>query len=279
MKVPPAPKNAKFSSYIGMLIIGLVLTSVILYYYLSHSTSINKQLFYLLLVLFGVGVSLLLFSTMKSIAKLTGQVTLGKYSFSGPVVGVIAIVVGYFYFNPQASLISVKVRVFDEKSKSPVGSGEVKLYFREIKSHPLNSEGQAEFDEIQSGYIGRSIRYDILPTGLYMFSTDTIIIPEDGLINLYIKKQFSISIAGKVETAGNIPIVDAEVAIRGTNHMTRTRTDGTFDLGVSHFAEAKMELIVSANNYQDKPVPITLTGVQTNVGSIILASNRNPDGR
>lgn len=263
---------------VAFLIMGSIIAIVIALYFFNNRSLINKQLFFLLLIAFGAGLALFLFGSMKSIARLTGKTDIGKYSFSGPIVAVIVVVVGWYYLNPDPKSLTLKVRAFDRATQAPVRAGEVVLYLPgTILRQPLNNLGESEFKDISVAYADSFIRCDVLPEGLYISQTDTLKLLDNFVWNAKLQRKLQFTVQGRVTTAASVPIRDAEISILGTSLTTRSLSDGSYSLPVTNFTEQKFTLGVYHERFQDKEEFVTVSGPIINE-DVILASNKNPDG-
>src|SRR5664279_1936607 len=101
MSEPSSQKPVSVAVYLLISGISLVAAVAIGYYYfhnMIHSSTekMDDRIFYLVLVLFGIAASALIFGIMNSYASLKGIQANVTYKFTGPVVGVILTVLGGF---------------------------------------------------------------------------------------------------------------------------------------------------------------------------------------
>src|SRR3954451_15174092 len=95
------PAQINTSTYLLISGVSLIVAISIGYYYfhnMIHSSTeeMDSRVFYLILVLFGIAVSALIFGIMHSYASLKGIQANVTYKFTGPIVGVILTVLGGF---------------------------------------------------------------------------------------------------------------------------------------------------------------------------------------
>ena len=102
----PTPKSVPAATYLVISLISLIAAVGIGYYYFhymkqSGSEKMDDRVFYLVLVLFGMAASALIFGVMNSYASLKGIKANVTYKFTGPVVGVILTVLGGFMITQR----------------------------------------------------------------------------------------------------------------------------------------------------------------------------------
>jgi hypothetical protein len=93
------------STYAVIAGVGLLASMGLLYYYLHQvpektSEKASQQVFYIILVLFGIACSALVFGLMNTYATLNGKMLDAKLKMTGPGVGVMLIVLGGLYLPP-----------------------------------------------------------------------------------------------------------------------------------------------------------------------------------
>src|SRR6185312_16959196 len=101
---PSTQKPVAVSTYLIISAVSLLAAIAIGYYYFhsmkqNGTEKMDNQVFYLVLVLFGIAVSALIFGIMNSYAALNGVQSVVTYKFTGPVVGVILTVLGGFILH------------------------------------------------------------------------------------------------------------------------------------------------------------------------------------
>jgi F0F1-type ATP synthase membrane subunit c/vacuolar-type H+-ATPase subunit K len=91
---PSSQKPVSVAAYLSISVVSLIAAIGIGYYYIhsmihSSTEKMDDRVFYLVLVLFGMAASALIFGIMNSYATLKGIQANVTYKFTGPVVGVI----------------------------------------------------------------------------------------------------------------------------------------------------------------------------------------------
>ena len=94
--------RSSVSGYIVIASAGFLISIFLVYYYLQYSQGkvsdqVDQRIFYLILILFGISTTALVFGVMNSYAAIRGEKTGGKFILIASAVGVILIVFGGFY--------------------------------------------------------------------------------------------------------------------------------------------------------------------------------------
>ncbi|MDQ6890888.1 MAG: hypothetical protein M3Z56_11500, partial [Bacteroidota bacterium] len=150
---PPSQKPVAAATYLLISVVSLIAAVAIGYYYLHYmkqagTEKMDDRIFYLVLVLFGMAASALIFGIMNSYASLKGIQSNVTYKFTGPVVGVILTVVGGFMLPKGSTDQFLSIRIFDE-DKNPVTRGMVTLSFPHYQREAsINEKGLVIFPEI-----------------------------------------------------------------------------------------------------------------------------------
>ena len=108
---PPLQKPVAATTYMLIAAASLIAAVGIGYYYFNFmkqggTEKMDDRIFYLVLVLFGMAASALIFGIMNSYASLKGIQSNVTYKFTGPVVGVILTVIGGFMLPKGTTLIN-----------------------------------------------------------------------------------------------------------------------------------------------------------------------------
>lgn len=245
------------STYLLISAVSLVAAIVIGYYYLhtmkqGGNEQMDDRVFYLVLVLFGIAASALIFGVMNSYASLKGIQSNVTYKFTGPVVGVILTVVGGFMLPKPAGVQLLSVRVFDQ-DKNPVTRGNVTITFPHYqRSAEINNDGLVVFPDIPDDQIRNKIIINVVSDGYSNVTLDTLL-SNFNPINLTLDQSKVIRLSGTVEDAADNPIRDVEVQVDGTPYGTKTINDGSFDIPIPgyHFGD-RITLVTSHPAYEDK---------------------------
>ncbi|MEO8862448.1 MAG: carboxypeptidase-like regulatory domain-containing protein [Ginsengibacter sp.] len=245
------------TTYIIISVASLVAAIGIGYYYfhtMIHTSNekMDDRVFYLVLVLFGIAASALIFGVMNSYASLKGIQANVTYKFTGPVVGVILTVLGGFLIPKGSSDQFLTVRVFDQ-DHNPVTRGEVTLSFPHYQREAsINEKGMVVFPDIPFDQIRNNIIISVTSDGYTNITLDTLL-SNFNPINLTVSQAKIIRLSGTVKDAADRPIKDVQVEIDGTPYAARTINDGSFDLPIPgyHFGD-RISLVTSHPAYEDK---------------------------
>ncbi len=266
------PLTAK--SYLLITIWGLIFSIIILVFYTIYvpyikDNNIENQLFYIILILFGISISAFLFGAMNSYASLTGKKFGSTYNFTGPIVGIILTVIGGFYFPGKAEReINLVVRVFNYNSL-PLQHGEVKLYLNnEIIKKNISSDGEAIF------YVPKSkagkLKIEVVSEG-YNNDTRQIEVKKSMSLDIILNKPKDFRIYGHIKNADEFPINNVEINIDNTVYYTTSVTDGSYSLSFKSFSiNDEIEIITSHPKYKDKRIHVKIEEINQKL-DIILA--------
>jgi len=254
---PQTPASVSTTTYLLISGVSLLVAISIGYYYfhnMVHTSTeeMDSRIFYLVLVLFGIAVSALIFGIMHSYASLKGIQANVTYKFTGPVVGVILTVLGGFLIPKGSNDQFLTVRVFNQ-DKNPVTRGSVTLTFPHYqRSASVNEKGMVVFPEIPFDQLRNKIIISVESDGYANLTIDTLLSNFDP-INLTVVQSKIIRISGKVTDAADRPIKDVEVVVDGTPYGAKTINDGSFQIPLPnyHFGD-RVTLVTSHPDYEDK---------------------------
>jgi len=254
---PSIQKTVSISTYLLISAVSLMAAVAIGYYYFhtmrqGGNEKMDDRIFYLVLVLFGIAASALIFGIMNSYASLKGIQSNVTYKFTGPVVGVILTVVGGFMLPKPPTDQLLSIRVFDQ-DKNPVTKGNVTITFPHYqRSASVNKDGLVVFPDIPDDQLRNNIVINVVSDGYNKVTLDTLLSNFDP-INLTLNQSKVIRLLGKVEDAADRPIRDVEVQVDGTPYAAKTINDGSFDIPIPgyHFGD-RITLITSHPAYEDK---------------------------
>jgi uncharacterized membrane protein HdeD (DUF308 family) len=257
-------------------IIALAAALFCIYYYLhaiqtNTSTQVSSQVFYLILILFGVCVSILIFSLTRSYAQLKGTHLGARYRFSGPVVGVILVVLGGFYLPKPASAKILSVMVVG-KEHVPVGHGKVTLHFSNFSREVVaDDNGQAVFPGVTTDDLANPIRFDVERDGYQRIVFDTLLKGPQP-IEVTLSPINTIQVSGTVTDANDLPISDVEVMVESSRFSGRTISNGSFSFDIIDYSIGnEINLVTSHRNYRDKTTRIRIHSQKMKEISIVLA--------
>ena len=259
---PPVKPDARRNIWIA-IVSGLIALGCVAYYIHLLQGPANLpfgQLFYLILILFGVAVSALLFGVMNSSGSLEGKKYGATYKFTGPIVGVILVVFGGFYLptsgsSATAAANTLTVRVIDSTT-NPVGRGTVQLIYTTAAEQPkpLDKDSQVAFANIAEQNFSHPIKIIIRSPGFTTISTDTLV-KKNQLVEFILHGGGAIEISGKITNAGEAPVGNAKVFIEGDNDTATTVTDGTYYLQVNRrFLNMHVKIKAVALGYDAKEI-------------------------
>ncbi|MEO6814867.1 MAG: carboxypeptidase-like regulatory domain-containing protein [Ginsengibacter sp.] len=254
---PPTQKPVATATYLIISVVSLIAAFVIGYYYLHFmkqggTEKMDDRIFYLVLVLFGMAASALIFGIMNSYASLKGIQSNVTYKFTGPVVGVILTVIGGFMLPKGSTDQFLSIRIFDQ-DKNPITRGEVTLSFPHYQREAsVNEKGLVIFPEIPYDQLRSKIIINVVSDGYASVNIDTLLANFDP-INLTLSQARIIRISGTVKDAADRPIKDVDVAVDGTPYTSKTINDGSFDIPIPgyHFGD-RITLVTSHPAYEDK---------------------------
>ncbi len=261
---PSAQKNLPVSTYIIISVVGFVVSLFCIYYYLNHiqgsvSEGVSQKMFYLILILFGIATSALIFGAMNSFGELSGHKMDTKFKFAGPVVGVILIVAGGFYLPKTASKQTLAIRVVDER-KTPVTEGKVTLYFlHHTREQAIDKNGTAVFADIDEDDLSGKLKVDVSSDGYARLVVDTSL---NGFapLQLTLVQNRKVRVSGQVTTADDMPIKDVEIMVDGTRFFGRSVSNGTYSFTLAGYTPGEeITLVTSHKDYKDKIRPLKLT--------------------
>ncbi len=250
-------KQVPVATYLLISITSFIAAIGIGYYYFHYmkqgsTEKMDDRIFYLVLVLFGMAASALIFGIMNSYASLKGIQADVTYKFTGPVVGVILTVLGGFMIPKGSTDQFLSIRIFDQ-DKNPVTKGRVTLSFPHYQREAsVNDKGMVVFPEIPYDHLRNRIIINVVSDGYASITVDTLLANFDP-INLAVNQSKIIQIAGTVKDAADRPIKDVDIVVDGTPYATKTINDGSFRIPIAdyHFGD-RITLVTSHPAYEDK---------------------------
>lgn len=254
---PPTQKPVNASTYLLISAVSLIAAFAIGYYYFHYMQKVGTEkmddrIFYLVLVLFGMAASALIFGIMNSYASLKGIQSNVTYKFTGPVVGVILTVLGGFMLPKGTNNQFLSIRVFDE-DKNPVTRGNVTITFPHYqRSASISNDGMVVFPDIPDEQLRNNIIINVVSDGYKNVTLDTML-ANFSPINLTLNQAKVIRLTGTVKDAADRPIRNVEVSVDGTPYAAKTSNDGSFDIPIPgyHFGD-RISLVTSHPLYEDK---------------------------
>ena len=269
------PHRIPVSGYSIVAAIGFILSLSLVYYYLQFITGkvsdeVDQRIFYLILILFGISASALVFGVMNTYAVLTGKEQNVQLKMTGPGVGVILVVLGGLYLPQKSAEKNVTIRVFDWK-KNPVTQGDVKIYLKEyIRTQSIDKMGQSLFSGIPSDMIKNKMKIEVSSPGYATRNFDTLITNSKPL-ELTLPLTTVVYISGKVKTAAEMPIKGVEINVDGTRYFTFSITDGSYNLRLEEYTLGdEITVTTSHKDYEDKTISLRINSPELKNQDIFL---------
>ena len=254
---PITAKPVSVTTYLLISGVSLIAAVIVGYYYFhslkqAGNEKMDDRVFYLVLILFGIAASALIFGIMNSYASLKGIQSSVTYKFTGPIVGVILTVLGGFMLPKGTSDQILSIRVFNEDNH-PVTRGTVTITFPHYqRSSAINNDGLVVFPDIPEDQLRNDIIINVVSDGYDNVTLDTLL---SGFspVKITLNQAKVIRLAGTVKDAADRPIRDVEVQVDGTPYATRTTNDGSFEIPIPgyHFGD-RVTLVTSHSSYEDK---------------------------
>jgi hypothetical protein len=270
-KIIQQPLSSK--TYLFITIIGLIVSIGSIVVYIASAEDLLKynlenQIFYLILLLFGISISAFIFGAMNSYASLTGKRFNTNFNLAGPIVGIVLVVLGGFLLpSTVENEISLTVRLYNYNNNS-LKIGNVKLYLKnEIKEQPIDQNGQVMFF-IPKNKLG-DIKLEVSSEG-YKNEVRNFKIIETNTLDITMGTPEYFKIFGKVTTADEVPIPNVEINIDNTEYYTQTITDGSFSLRVKGINIGDEILIITSHQkYRDKTTHRIISGINEELNIVL----------
>jgi len=250
-------KSSSVSGYIIIAVTGFIVSIFSIYYYLNFiqgkvGEQVDQRVFYLILILFGIATSAVVFGIMNSYATLKGEKFNTSFKLAGPVVGVVLTVIGGFYLPHEPDEKIVTIRIFDKK-KNPVTQGDVKIYLKEyIRTQSIDKLGQALFTGIPGHGIRSKTKIEVSSPGYATKSFDTVL-NKSGVLELTLPLTAVVFISGRVTKANDAPISGVEINVDGTRYVAHSITNGTYSLRLEEYTLGdEITLTTSHQEFEDK---------------------------
>lgn len=268
-------KPSSVSGYIIIATIGFIVSVFSIYYYLNFiqgnvADQVGQRVFYLILILFGIAASAVVFGIMNSYAMLKGEKFNTRFKLAAPVVGVILTVFGGFYLPHGSGEKVITIRVFDKK-KNPVTQGDVKIYLQEyIRTQSIDKMGQALFTGIPGNGIRSKIKIEVSSPGYATKQFDTIL-NKAGTLELTLPLTTVVFISGQVKRANETPISDVEINVDGTRYVAHSISNGNYTLRLEEYTLGDEITITSSHQgFEDKTRAITINSPEIKEVDFVL---------
>jgi len=249
--------KAPIATYIIISAIGFLLSVFCVYYYIHFiqgnvSEEVSQEVFYLILILFGISASAMIFGVMNSVGVLKGERSGTKYYLTGPAVGVVLVVLGGFYLPRSTVKRILSVRVMNERH-FPVTSGKVTIFLSQYtREQVIDNNGLAVFSDINVDDLTGKIKFDITSEGYSRMVFDTLL-RNPAPIQIILSERKVIHISGKVTDANEMPISDVVIMVDGTQFFAKTITNGSYSFNITNYSIGDaIDLVSSNKGYKDK---------------------------
>lgn len=236
---------------------GFMLSLFLVYYYLQYiqgkvTDAVDQRMFYLILILFGISASALVFGVLNTYAVLTGKQGNLQINMVGPGVGVLLIVLGGFYLPEKLPEKNITIRIFD-RNKNPVTQGDVKIYLKEyIRTQSIDNMGQALFTGIPADAVQSKMKIEVSCPGYVTRIFDTLLTGSKPM-ELTLPLTTVVMISGRVKTAAETPIRGVEISVDGTKYFAISITDGTYSLRLEEYTLGdEITITTSHQDFEDK---------------------------
>jgi TIR domain len=255
--------------------IGFVLSLLLIYYYLQFvqgkvTDSVDQRMFYLILILFGISASALVFGVMNTYAVLKGKKQNVSFKMAGPGIGVILIVLGGFYLPAKSTEKNIAIRLFDRK-KNAVTQGDVKIYLKEyFRTQSIDKMGQALFTGLPEDLFKTKMKIEVSCPGYTTKVFDTLLTNSKPL-ELTLPLTTVVMISGRIKTAAEIPVKGVEINVDGTRYYAISITDGTYNLRLEEYTLGdEVTLTTSHKDFEDKTVLLKINAPEIKNQDIFL---------
>jgi len=256
-------------------VIGFILSLSLVYYYLQFiqgkvTDEVDQRIFYLILILFGISASAVVFGIMNTYAVLTGKKQNVSLKMTGPGVGVILVVLGGLYLPQKSTEKNVTIRVFDWK-KNAVTQGDVKIYLKEyIRTQSVDNMGQALFTGIPADMVKNKMKIEVSSPGYATKSLDTLVTNSKPL-EITLPLTTVVYISGKIKTAAEMPIRGVEIGVDGTRYYAISITDGSYKLRLEEYTLGdEITVTTSHKDYEDKTISLRINSPELKNQDIFL---------
>ncbi len=238
--------------YVIISVVGFLLSFALLFFFLKDQGGMDQRVFYLILILFGIATSAIVFGLMNTHAVLTGKEQNWQLKMTGPGVGVVLVVLGGIYLIPNKVEQTITIRVYDWKQRA-VTDGEVKLYLDNyIRTQQIDKMGQAQFVGIPEDRTANDVKIEISSPGYASLVFDTLLVGHKPL-ELILPLTPLVFISGRVKTAAEVPIAGVEVVVEGTRYYAISKTDGTYKIRLEEYTLGdEVALTTSHKDFEDK---------------------------
>ena len=268
-------KPSSVKGYIIIASVGFIVSIFTIYYYLNFiqgnvADQVDQRIFYLILILFGIAASAVVFGIMNSYATLKGEKFSTRFKLAGPVVGVVLTVFGGFYLPHASAEKIITIRVFDKK-KNPVTQGEVKIYLPNyIRTQSIDKMGQALFTGIPDNNVRGKIKIDVSSPGYATKQFDTVL-SKAGSLELTLPLTTVVFISGQVKRANETPISDVEINVDGTKYVAHSISNGKYTLRLEEYTLGDEITITSSHQgFEDKTRAITINAPEIKEVDFVL---------
>jgi hypothetical protein len=267
------PSSAR--SYIIIAVVGFIVSLFTIYYYLNFiqgkvTDKVDQRMFYLVLILFGIAASAVVFGIMNSYAIVKGEKFSTRFKVAGPAVGVLLTVVGAFSLPHASAEKIITIRVFDKK-KNPITQGDVKIYLPQyVRTQSIDKVGQALFTGIPDNSTRSKIKIEVSSPGYATKQYDTVL-NNTGTLELTLPLTTVVFITGQVKRANETPISDVEINVDGTRYVAHSISNGRYTLRLDEYTLGdEITLTSSHSGFEDKTRAVKISAPEINEVDFVL---------
>jgi hypothetical protein len=210
------PSTGKYLLHILIALAGAIGLLILYFFWYKQNPELTDLIFYLILVLFGVAIAFLIYGLAGSAGQLNGEYMGVKFKFSGPIVAVILVVVGFFLLPRNSSVsqeVSFKVKLFHQNTA--LQTGEVKMFLDggpTIEPVPVK-DGQVTFANINRKYLDKPVTLTVRSDGFNDLKVDTLVAGKSS-ITLYPTKRGQVVITGFIMNPVKQGIPKAKIRVK-----------------------------------------------------------------
>jgi Carboxypeptidase regulatory-like domain len=229
---------------------------------------LSVLVYFLILVVLGLGAAVFLFGVLQSSGRWTGKVLGGKLSVSGAIVGAALVVAGGYWFIPKMTFFPLTVYVRGEGGSQDIvlrSTGRVSLKLgAEISSEAIGENGQAVFPHILADFRGQRVPGWVESEDYETPQNSTVLLAGSDIDLIVKKKVKHFKLGGAVLDPHNNPLPEVRITVPEYHLNTTTDNDGRFELEVTADREKMTDLRAEKRGYQTANFRATLGDTSVN---------------
>jgi hypothetical protein len=237
------------------------LVAAILLMAFADRTTLPDGLYYLILVPLGLAAAAFLFGALRGYAKYSGQVLSGNLELRGPAVLFLLVVVLGMYAN-RATEFSLTVRVHGPGGAADVlKEGALTVYLGNVqRTSQIGGDGEAIFNGVPASMIGQKARVLASVRGYELASTDSVMIPESGVIEIAMnRRSFQTTVRGTVVDESGEPVSGATIDINSGMVVDTSDASGNFSAVIPLEAGTVVNAVARRASYRAYDFPLTVS--------------------